>query len=68
MKSGWKVSTTYTPDGKVYQVYRLKDVDKTDESGNREYLNQTFPSKNDAQIVANELNKRAAERFFTCSK
>ena len=64
MKSEWRVSTNYVCGGKEYQVYRLLDVDKTDESGNREYDNTIFTSKDRAVELANDLNKEEAENFW----
>ena len=64
MKSEWRVSTNYVCGGKEYQVYRLLDVDKTDEGGNREYDNTIFTSKDKAVELANDLNKEEAENFW----
>lgn len=36
MKSEWRVTCNYICGGLVYNVYRLRDRDATDHSGNRE--------------------------------
>ena len=48
MKSPWKVSSTMIGSEKVYQVYRLYDVQKIDHSGNREVDYLIHETKNDA--------------------
>ena len=64
MKSGWKVSTNYVSDMKFYQVYRVKDIEKTDEGGNREYVDKIFNSKAEAQEEAERLNRKDEEEFW----
>ena len=64
MKSEWRVSTNYVCGGKEYQVYRLLDVNKTDESGNREYDNIVFTAKDMATEHAATLNKEEAEHYW----
>lgn len=38
MKSEWRVTSNYVCGGLVYNVYRLRDLDEIDHSGNREYV------------------------------
>lgn len=38
MKSEWRVTCNYICGGLVYNVYRLRDLDEIDHSGNREYV------------------------------
>mgnify|MGYP000845936981 FL=1 len=38
MKSEWRVTCNYICGGLVYNVYRLRDLDGIDHSGNREYV------------------------------
>mgnify|MGYP004524380839 FL=1 len=38
MKSEWRVTCNYVCRGPVYNVYRLRDLDEIDHSGNREYV------------------------------
>lgn len=52
MKSEWRVSCNYLCGGLVYNVYRLRDLDEIDHSGNREYV--------DDRIM------RALERIMHC--
>ena len=54
-KSEWKVSTNVIGAVKVYQVYRVRNVDAVDHSGNREY-DKTYKNKSDAEKRALELN------------
>ena len=36
MKSEWRVTCNYICGGLVYNVYRLRDLDEIDHSGNRD--------------------------------
>ena len=57
MKGKWKV-THQTCDGEeIYQVYRLRDVNSVDHSGNREYQKTMFNIEMSAQCLADRLNK-----------
>lgn len=64
MKSEWKVSTNYCGDMKSFHVYRLKDIEKSDDVDNREYKNQVYYKKDEAKKAAAEANKEDAERFW----
>lgn len=61
MRSEWRVSSdqVWTDDGfkMIYQVYRLRDKDATDHSGNRE-IYDTYISKEMAEAKADELNRK----------
>ncbi len=54
--SKWMVTTNFI-GCTIYQVYRRIDEQKVDHSGNREYIHQIFDSKEEAQAVADKLNK-----------
>ena len=56
MKSPWKVSSNMIGTEKVYQVYRLYDVQKIDHSGNREVDPYFYKRKDDAIKRCRELN------------
>lgn len=56
-KSEWKVSTNVIGAVKVYQVYRVQNVDAVDHSGNREF-DRTYKNKSDAEKRALELNEK----------
>ena len=56
MKSTWKVSTNVMGAEKFYQIYRLYDVQKIDNSGNREVYNKIFEDKEEAIVTCRELN------------
>ena len=38
MKSEWRVTCNYIGGERFYDVYRLRDLDEIDHSGNREYV------------------------------
>jgi len=52
----WQVSTNYVCGRYFYEVYRLKDPNAVDNSGNRETMG-SYPTKKLAQAVADMLNK-----------
>lgn len=50
MKSEWRVTCNFIAGhGYLYQVYRLKDKDAVDHSGNREFSGSIYNDKQDAQ-------------------
>ena len=65
-KSEWRVSSSpvWTEEGlfyKTYQVYRLRDKDATDHSGNRE-IYDTYIAMEVAHAKAEELNRKEETR------
>lgn len=54
--SKWKVSSNYIDGEKMYSVYRLRDVNEVDHSGNREYAGGWTSSREEAQKVADKMN------------
>lgn len=56
MKGKWKVSCNTICGEKMYIVFRLRGVNKTDHSGNREYGSEYMASREDAQVIADSLN------------
>lgn len=60
MKSEWRVSSTYTCGEISYQVYRLRDVTKTDHTGNREIIG-TFDTEANAREFADAMNAKEDE-------
>jgi hypothetical protein len=56
MKGKWKVSHNYAGGETFIQVYRLRDVQKVDHSGNREYASIIFETDEEAQAFADYLN------------
>lgn len=56
MKSEWMVSYQYINGIKLYSVYRLKDVEEVDHSGNRETHSGFFENREDAEDYARTLN------------
>lgn len=57
MKSEWRVQVNYCCGDIYYQVYRIRDVTKTDHSGNREHKGGLFDSESEAQKFADKLNE-----------
>ena len=57
MKSTWKIETNRINGQEMYAVYRLKDTEGTDHSGNREYGTGYFPNKDTAIAYSEHLNK-----------
>ncbi len=64
MKSEWRVTTNYvaTDEGRVpmYGVYRLRDVNGIDHSGNRETLGRLFEERELAEDIARIKNEEEA--------
>ena len=64
-KSEWRVtaSPVWKDDGfkMIYQVYRLRDKDATDHSGNRE-IYDTYIAMEVAMAKAEELNRKEETR------
>ena len=57
MKSKWKVTSQYVGGEKIYQVYRLRDINAIDHSGNREYVRFITIDKKEAEAMAIAKNK-----------
>ena len=62
MKGKWKVS--YNPVGgiRLYQAYRIRDTSSIDHSGNREYSGGWTENREEAQTVADNLNKKGGNQ------
>ena len=56
MKSEWKVTQNYIGKS-VYGVYRQKDINAVDHSGNRELAGEYVDTREEAQQLADKLNK-----------
>ena len=58
MRGKWEISSQYWGNKKVFQVYRLMDVDEADHGGNREYApDAVFETRVAAQLCADDLNR-----------
>lgn len=57
MKSKWMVTWQYINDVPKYAVYRLRDVNEVDHSGNREYHGGYTTNKAEAEALAKKLNE-----------
>lgn len=60
MKSEWRVSCNPVCGTTMYIAYRLRDINKVDHSGNREYAGEYTEDKNTVQTLANKLNAKEA--------
>lgn len=58
--SEWKVSSNYTGSRKLYQVYRIRNENEVDHSGNRE-VKGTFDDERYAQEFCDALNRNKQE-------
>ncbi|MBR0575715.1 hypothetical protein KCG48_05085 [Proteiniclasticum sp. BAD-10] len=57
MKSEWKVTSQMIGDAKMYAAYRLRDKDKPDHSGNREYAGQYVEDREVLAAAVKALNE-----------
>lgn len=57
--SEWKVTSNYVGGKTLYGVYRTRDINEIDHSGNREHAGGWFESRKLAESLANSLNKEA---------
>lgn len=55
--SEWRISTNIVAGKKLYQVYRLKDKDAVDHSGNRETRGGLYEEEWCAERLAAALNE-----------
>ena len=60
MKSEWKIRSQYLGGKKIFQVYRLKDMDEDDQIGNRTYAGAWKRDKAEAVELVEKLNKEEA--------
>ena len=58
MKGRWKVASLQVGGDKMYQPYRMKDVDEPDCPDNREFYG-LYATQAAAQITADEFNRKA---------
>lgn len=56
MVGKWKVTANPVGGGMLYAVYRLRDVDAVDHSGNREYAGGYVTDRSIAEFAAEYLN------------
>lgn len=59
MAGKWRVTANPVGGSMLYAVYRLRDVDAVDHSGNREYASDYIDDKDTALTIAEGLNKAA---------
>ena len=58
MKGKWKVSNNPAMGDMPYIVYRLRDTEETDHSGNRQFCGNYTADKKAAQELADKLNTK----------
>ena len=57
MKSKWMVTMQYIDDVPHFAVYRLRDINAVDHSGNREYYGEYTTNEAEAESLAKKLNE-----------
>lgn len=57
MPSEWRVTCNPIDGEYLYRVYRLRDVNATDHSGNREFHGSWTADKATAEAAAKKLNE-----------
>ena len=57
MKSEWKVTSNMIDGKKIYGVYRTRDINGVDHSGNREMHGGYMDSREEALAIAERLNR-----------
>lgn len=57
MKSEWKVTSNMIDGKKIYGVYRTRDVNEVDHSGNRETRGGYMVNREEAAALAEILNR-----------
>lgn len=61
MKSKWKVTSNIIDGKKMYGVYRIKNENEPDHSGNREIYGNYHEDRETAEVLANMLNLEAGK-------
>lgn len=56
MRSEWRITSQYFGESKIWQVYRLRNVNTVDHSGNREFAEGIFETREEAEELAMKLN------------
>lgn len=56
----WKTTTNFIAGRKYYGVYRIRDIDQPDHSGNRESRGGWYETKDEAEDLARRLNTEEA--------
>lgn len=56
MKGKWKVTSNIIAGEKLYAVYRLKDANAVEHSGNRELAGEYVADRTAAELIAKILN------------
>lgn len=60
--SEWRVSCNPVAGKTFYQVYRIRDLDEVDHSGNRETRGGLYEHREDAERLAATLNAEEAKK------
>ena len=62
MKSEWKVERNIINDKTMYRVYRIRDMEEVDHSGNREYAGEYVRDSRMALAASKALNELEERR------
>lgn len=62
MPSEWRVTSQFINGSKWYAVYRLKDINEVDHSGNREFYTGYNTDKHFCEELCKNLNEEAAKK------
>jgi len=57
LHSEWRVTSNFIGDEKMYAVYRIRNINEVDHSGNREHAGGWMLYRQAAVELAAELNK-----------
>ena len=60
--SAWKVTSNPIGGKMYYGVYRIRDINSVDHSGNRESRGEWYESREEAEALARRLNTEEAVR------
>ena len=55
--SEWRVSSNLIAGRKLYGVYRIRDINEPDHSGNRESRGELYEAREEAEVLAERLNE-----------
>ena len=61
MKSEWKVQSNVIGGNRMYQVFRIKNINQVHHSGNMEYCGELTTDREKAQELAEKLNQKEKE-------
>jgi hypothetical protein len=57
MQGSWNVTSQFIGETKMFAVYRLRDTNAVDHSGNREFASEYLVDRGEAESIAKGLNE-----------